>query len=124
MWISIKLTTGAIPASKWPASPVRCQAMAGRRGWGEDSIYFDHSGEVLLAGHRRRAARPYAYVVLSLLVGVRTEEARTLRWDDVDLEGGDPDADPPVAPHVDVAFGTRPWRHQDEEVPELSATCA
>jgi integrase len=51
-----------------------------------------------------RAARPYglyAYVVLSLLVGVRTEEARALRWDHVDLEGN-PDADPPVPPHVDV----------------------
>jgi hypothetical protein len=51
-----------------------------------------------------RPARPYglyAYVVLSLLVGVRTEEARALRWDRVDLEG-DPDADPPVPPHVDV----------------------
>jgi integrase len=43
----------------------------------------------------------YAYVVLSLLVGVRTEEARALRWDHVDLEG-DPDAEPPVPPHVDV----------------------
>ena len=43
----------------------------------------------------------YAYVVLSLLVGIRTEEARALRWDHVDLEG-DPDADPPVPPHVDV----------------------
>ena len=43
----------------------------------------------------------YAYVVLSLLVGVRTEEARALRWDHVDLEG-DPDASPPVPPHVDV----------------------
>jgi integrase len=38
---------------------------------------------------------------LSLLVGVRTEEARALRWDHVDLEGN-PDADPPVPPHVDV----------------------
>ena len=28
----------------------------------------------------------HAYVVLSLLVGVRTEEARALRWDHVDLE--------------------------------------
>ena len=47
-----------------------------------------------------RAARSYglyAYVVLSLLVGVRTEEARALRWDHVDLEGN-PDADPPVPP--------------------------
>ena len=51
-----------------------------------------------------RAARSYglhAYVVLSFLVGVRTEEARALRWDHVDLEGN-PDADPPVPPHVDV----------------------
>ena len=39
--------------------------------------------------------------MLSLLVGIRTEEARALRWDHVDLEG-DPDADPPVPPHVDV----------------------
>jgi integrase len=29
----------------------------------------------------------YAYVVLSLLVGIRTEEARALRWDHVDLDG-------------------------------------
>ena len=42
----------------------------------------------------------YAYV-LSLLVGVRTEEARALRWDHVDVEGN-PDAKPPVPPHVDV----------------------
>jgi integrase len=51
-----------------------------------------------------RAARPYglyAYVVLSLLVGIRTEEARALRWDHVDLDGN-LGADPPVPPHVDV----------------------
>jgi hypothetical protein len=41
-------------------------------------------------------------VFLSLLVGVRTEEARALRRDHVDLEG-DPDADPPVPPHIDAA---------------------
>jgi integrase len=43
----------------------------------------------------------YAYIVLSLLVGVRTEEARALKWDHVDLDG-DPDAEPPVPPHVAV----------------------
>jgi hypothetical protein len=48
---------------------------------------------------RRPAALMYAYIVLSLLVGVRTEEARALRWDHVDLDG-DPGADPPVPPHV------------------------
>jgi integrase len=43
----------------------------------------------------------YAYIVLSLLVGVRTEEARALRWDHVDLDG-DPGARPAVPPHVAV----------------------
>ena len=47
----------------------------------------------------------YAYA-LSLLVGVRTEEARALRWDHVDLEGN-PDAKPPVPPHVDVRRSVR-----------------
>ena len=41
----------------------------------------------------------YAYIVLSLLVGVRTEEARALRWDHVNLDG-DPQTYPPVPPHV------------------------
>jgi integrase len=50
---------------------------------------------------RRPAALMYAYIVLSLLVGVRTEEARALRWDHVNLDG-DPHADPPVPPHVAV----------------------
>src|SRR5215467_9914240 len=50
---------------------------------------------------RRPAALMYAYIVLSLLVGVRTEETRALRWHHVDLDG-DPDATPPVPPHVAV----------------------
>jgi integrase len=50
---------------------------------------------------RRPAELMYAYIVLSLLVGVRTEEARALRWDHVDL-GGDPGATPTVPPHVAV----------------------
>ena len=43
----------------------------------------------------------YAYIVLSLLVGVRTEEARALHWHRVDLDG-DPGASHPVPPHVAV----------------------
>jgi integrase len=46
-------------------------------------------------------SRLHAYVVLCLLTGCRTEEARALRWDHVDLDG-DPDADPPIPPHVAV----------------------
>lgn len=48
-----------------------------------------------------QATRWYAYVVLCLLVGIRTEEARALRWDHVDLDG-DPYAQPPVPAHVAV----------------------
>ena len=51
---------------------------------------------------RRPAELMYAYIVLSLLVGVRTEEARALRWDHVDLEG-DPHADPPAPPPAEDA---------------------
>ena len=43
----------------------------------------------------------HAYIVLCMLVGVRTEEARALRWDHVDLDGR-PDADPPVPPNVAI----------------------
>ena len=50
---------------------------------------------------RRPAALMHAYIVLSLLAGLRTEEARALRWAHVDLDG-DPDAIPPVPPHVAV----------------------
>ena len=50
---------------------------------------------------RRPAALMYAYIVLSLLSGVRTEEARALCWQHVDLDG-DLAASPPVPPHVAV----------------------
>jgi integrase len=50
---------------------------------------------------RRPAALMHAYIVLSLLAGIRTEEARALRWQHVDLYG-DPAARPPVPPHVAV----------------------
>ena len=50
---------------------------------------------------RRPAALMYAYIVLSLLCGIRTEEARALRWAHVDLDG-DPAARPLVPPHVAV----------------------
>ena len=48
-----------------------------------------------------RESRLNAYVVLSLTVGIRTEEARELRWDHVDLDG-DPDTARPVPPSVAV----------------------
>ena len=54
-----------------------------------------------------------AYLTLSLMTGIRTEEARALTWEHVDLDG-DPAADPPVPPHVaGVAFGPGTRRYQD-----------
>ena len=50
---------------------------------------------------RRPAELMHAYTTLSLLCGLRTEEARALRWAHVDLDG-DPAASPPVPPHVAV----------------------
>ena len=50
---------------------------------------------------RRPAALMHAYIVLSLLCGLRTEEARALRWAHVDPDG-DPAARPPAPPHVAV----------------------
>jgi len=50
---------------------------------------------------RRPAALMHAYIVLSLLCGIRTEEARALRCAHVDLDG-DPAASPPVPPHVAI----------------------
>ena len=50
---------------------------------------------------RRPAELMHAYIVLSLLAGIRTEEARALRWQHVNLDD-DPAASPPVPPHVAV----------------------
>ena len=50
---------------------------------------------------RRPAELMHAYITLSLLCGLRTEEARALRWTHVDPDG-DPEARPPVPPHIAV----------------------
>jgi integrase len=50
---------------------------------------------------RRPAELMHAYITLRLLAGIRTEEARALRWQHLDLDG-DPHADPPIPPHVAV----------------------
>ena len=62
------------------------------------SLTLEESLALLAAA---RESRLNAYVVLSLTVGIRTEEARELRWDHVDLDG-DPDAVRPVPSSVAV----------------------
>jgi hypothetical protein len=53
-----------------------------------------------------KESRLNACVVLSLATGIRTEEARELHWDHVDLDG-DPSAARPVPPSVAVWHSVR-----------------
>jgi integrase len=60
-------------------------APAGRAGRPSKSLTFDQAAAVLDAAH----ATPLdAYVTLSLLSGLRTEELRSLLWAEVDLDAG------------------------------------
>jgi len=62
-----------------------------------------------------------AYVILSLTTGIRTEEARALRWDHVDLDG-DRDARVPVPPHIAVWRSVR--SHGDTKTEKSRRTLA
>lgn len=82
-----------------------CDIPAGRAGRPSKSLTFDQAEAVLKASEKTSI---YAYIVLSLLTGARTEELRALTWSHVDLEGK-PDADPPIPPHIMV------WRSVRED---------
>lgn len=75
----------------------------GRVGRPSRSLTPDQSLALLDAA---RESRLNAYVVLSLTVGIRTEEARELRWDHVDLDG-DPSEARPVPTSVAVWHSVR-----------------
>jgi len=67
---------------------------SGRQGRPSRSLTFEQAVALITAA---QGYALYAYVVLSLLVGLRTEEARALRWDHVHL-----DTDSGLPPRVDV----------------------
>lgn len=73
-----------------------CDVPTGRQGRPSKALTLAQAEAVLNAAE---GTAIYAYVVLSLLVGARTEELRALTWSHVDLDG-EPDADPPVPPTV------------------------
>jgi integrase len=88
-------------------------APRGHAGRPSKSLSLEQATTLIQASRKERSTREFpgcpprptsfmhAYIVLCLLAGVRTEEARALRWEHVDLDG-DPQADPPVPPHVAV----------------------
>jgi integrase len=57
----------------------------GQKGRLSKSLTLDQARAVLKAAQQ---SRMHAYVVLSLVTGLRTEEARALRWSELDLEAG------------------------------------
>jgi integrase len=75
-----------------------CSVPKGKEGRPSKALTFAQAEAVLKAAENSRV---YAYIVLSLLTGARTEELRALTWDHVDLDGA-PQASPPVPPHVGV----------------------
>ncbi|MFF7438692.1 tyrosine-type recombinase/integrase [Streptomyces sp. NPDC008122] len=66
----------------------------GQEGRPSKSLTLDEAQAVLQA---RRGSWIHAYVVLALLVGVRTEEERPLTWSHVHIDAADGDR-----PHIDV----------------------
>ncbi len=75
-----------------------CEIPAGQHGRPSKALTLDQAETVLTAAESSPLC---AYIVLSLLIGARTEELRALTWDHVDLIG-QPDADPEVAPSIAV----------------------
>ena len=68
-----------------------------------------------------KGTRLETYLALSLMTGIRTEEARALTWEHVDLDG-DPAANPPVPPHVAVWRSVR--AHGDTKTQRSKRTLA
>jgi integrase len=75
-----------------------CDVPTGRPGRPSKSLTLEQATAVISAA---AGSSLYAYIVLSLLIGARTEELRALRWHHVDL-AGNPDAIPPVPPSIEV----------------------
>ncbi|MEV0005737.1 site-specific integrase [Micromonospora sp. NPDC050980] len=80
-----------------------CTVPRGQEGRPSKSLTLVQAKAVLNAAE---TSPIYAYVVLSLLIGARTEELRALRWDHVDLDGR-PRLDPPLPPSIQVWHSVR-----------------
>ncbi|MBP2321478.1 integrase [Kibdelosporangium banguiense] len=78
-----------------------CDVPVGQRpGRPSKALTFDQAEAVLKEAEADDSTLG-SYIVVSLLTGARTEEARPLYWEHVDLVG-QPDETPPVLPHIDV----------------------
>jgi integrase len=80
-----------------------CEIPTGLEGRPSKSLTLKQAEAVLKAAE---GSPLHAYIVLSLLIGARTEELRALTWDDVDLNG-DAAATPPVLRSISVLRSVR-----------------
>jgi integrase len=80
-----------------------CDVPTGREGRRSKSLSLGQAEALLTAAEDSPL---HAYIVLSLLIGARTEELRALRWEEVDLDG-QPQATPPVPPSISVLRSVR-----------------
>ncbi|MBB5958406.1 integrase [Saccharothrix tamanrassetensis] len=75
-----------------------CEVPTGQSGRPSKSLTLEQVAAVLDASE---GTSMHAYIVLSLLIGARTEELRALTWKHVDLIGK-PNAEPVVLPSISV----------------------
>ncbi len=75
-----------------------CSVPQGQAGRPSKALTFAQADAVLKGA---AGTSMYAYIVVALLTGARTEELRALTWDHVFLKGR-PDFDPPQPPHIAV----------------------
>ena len=89
----------------------------GQAGRPSKSLSLDQASALLAAVE---GTRMHAYIALCLATGIRTEEARALRWEHVDF--GDPAANPPVPASAAVWRSVR--AHGDTKTEKSRRTLA
>ena len=89
----------------------------GQAGRPSKSLSLEQASALLAA---TEGTRMHAYIALCLATGIRTEEARALRWEHVDF--GDPVASPPVPASVAVWRSVR--SHGDTKTEKSRRTLA
>jgi len=89
----------------------------GQAGRPSKSLTLDQASALLAAA---TDARMHGYIALCLATGIRTEEARALRWEHITF--GEPDADPPVPASAAVWRSVR--SHGDTKTDKSRRTLA
>jgi integrase len=89
----------------------------GQAGRPSKSLTLDQASALLTAAE---GTRMHAYIALCLATGIRTEEARALRWEHLSL--GDPDAKPPAPASAAVWRSVR--AHGDTKTEKSRRTLA